>query len=180
MWKWVALMSCNRTPRVLLLSLLVVTFLGCGKAEKQYKIGKVKGRLTLDDKPMKAGCVVVFHPSSGESIPGSGLVKVDGSYEIANIKGPGVPLGEYKVTVAPPPLPPAEQKEVDQKNGSAIMSALVNKDPKSLRKNLIIPQIEFVPERYRTPGTTPLRITVDGAESTVDFKLETSPNTRNK
>src|SRR5262249_26696490 len=60
-----------------------------------------------DGKPAKelAGGFVHFDPVEGK-ISALGEIRSDGSYRLyTNKKDDGAPLGKYRVTVSPPPLP---------------------------------------------------------------------------
>jgi hypothetical protein len=66
------------------------------------KLVPVKGKITLDGSPLKAGAVA-FLPDAAKgnksTAGGSGTIKEDGEYELFNGGKPGCPLGWYKVTV---------------------------------------------------------------------------------
>jgi hypothetical protein len=158
--------------RIALLAASVISISGCGNSGKHYVIGTISGRVVMDEKPIKSGCVVVFHPVSGDGIFGSGLVVEDGRYVISHDNKPGVPIGNHKVTVSPPPFGEQEQKETDRKNQVTIITALGNRDAKSLKKNLIIPQTDIVPQKYWSQGSSPLKLTVKEGENTGNFELE--------
>jgi hypothetical protein len=155
--------------------LLVITCLfcvsGCNQ-EKVYVIGKVAGEITLGDQPLKPGCVVVFHPVAGDTLHGSSVIGEGGKYQIARGTGQlGIPVGDYKVTVSPPPLPPDVQKETDEKNQATIMQALVTKNVESLENDLIVLQTDIVPQVYWSQGSSPLTVSVKEGDNTSDFKL---------
>ena len=87
----------------------LLAFAGC-KQEKVYVMGKVSGRVVLDGNPVKEGCVVVMHPIGGDTLHGSGVIAEDGKFVISLGTGQlGVPVGEYAVTISPPPLAPEVQ-----------------------------------------------------------------------
>jgi hypothetical protein len=154
---------------LLIASLMLAT--GCNK-EKVYVMGTVTGTITLDDQPVKQGCVVVFHPVSGDTLHGSSVISDGGKYEISQGTGePGIPVGDYKVTISPPPLPPDVQKETERKNQATIMQALVTKNVKSLKQDIIVLQTDVVPQVYWSQGSTPLKVSVKEGQNSSDFKL---------
>lgn len=82
--------------RVLVLMLIVVA-LGCGSDPP------VGGVVTLDDRPL-AHAIVTFKPAGATpGLGGSGRTDADGKFTIVPARdGPGLPAGEYKVTISRP------------------------------------------------------------------------------
>jgi hypothetical protein len=77
--------------------LLLVALSGCGKA--QYP---VRGKVTFEDGTPVTKGMVVFESAEGEKVSARGEVQADGSYQLSTHKlGDGVPVGKYRVLVAP-------------------------------------------------------------------------------
>jgi hypothetical protein len=74
---------------------------GCGSET----LFTVSGRVTYKDgKPVTAG-LVIFEPLS-QKISARGEIQADGSFQLGTYRdNDGALEGEYKVLVAPPPLP---------------------------------------------------------------------------
>jgi hypothetical protein len=90
------------TKRVLAaLVLLLVAGPGCGN---KPKLVSVTGKVMHNGKPLTAGSII-FHPDAGNSYQKdrpSSLLQEDGSFTMKTFPfGNGVPLGTYKVTLAP-------------------------------------------------------------------------------
>ncbi|MFN8710550.1 MAG: hypothetical protein ACK526_11680 [Planctomyces sp.] len=168
------------------LRLIIVSFacslfmiVGC-KQEKVYVMGKVSGQIMLDGKPLQEGCVVVFHPAGGDTLHGSSVIAEGGKYRIAQGTGQlGVPVGEYKVTISPPLLSPEVQKQNEEKNQATIMKALVTRNASRVMKDLVILQTDIVPLKYRSQGSSPLKVTVKEGDNTSDFTLDPEPPKKN-
>jgi hypothetical protein len=88
-----------RLESVMLVLLLVSA--GCGQ-----RLHPVTGKVTLPDGSPVPGSMVVFEgQADGQAISARGEVAADGSYSMStNAPGDGVPAGNYRVSVAPPPM----------------------------------------------------------------------------
>lgn len=74
-------------------ALLLLPFAGCSKTEP---MGMVKGMVQLEGKPISEMSVVFQNSSTGQV--GSANLASDGAYEMPK----PLPLGSYKVFLAPP------------------------------------------------------------------------------
>lgn len=153
------------------LGAVALVLAGCGSAdEKQVVTGKVSGRVTLDGKPVQPGCVLTFLPVSAGAEISSGLVLDDGTFVATSGDISGIPIGEYRVIVSPPPLSPEDEEELTKKNSQAVMSALINKSPKELEK-VEYPQDAVVPRKYWRDTTSGLTFTVKEGDNKAAFDL---------
>src|SRR6187402_2127746 len=92
---------------VLFWCLLALVTAGCGS--KHPLTAPVKGKITIDGKPVTTGRIS-FHPVSGER-PALANIQPDGSYSLTTFEdGDGALLGRHKVSIkstrienAPPP-----------------------------------------------------------------------------
>ena len=80
---------------------LLLTVAGCSKSMQP-----VRGKVTLPDGTPVNGALVVFEGEGGDkAVTARGDVQTDGGFEMSTYKpGDGVPIGKYKVLVAPPPM----------------------------------------------------------------------------
>lgn len=63
-----------------LVLVLVVRTVGCRSGGDHPPLGQVKGRVTLDGKPLPAGLIVMFQPRKGR--PAVGTTDAEGNYEV--------------------------------------------------------------------------------------------------
>jgi hypothetical protein len=93
-----------RYPLMLAASTLVVSFAGCGATKvEDIPVFPVKGRVTIDSKPLTAGRVGL-HPIQGTDVRVGnpwGILDSKGTYTVFFRGREGAPLGVYKVTVVP-------------------------------------------------------------------------------
>lgn len=84
------------------LALIACTFLttlGCGASSNLLQ---VQGKIVVDGTPAK-GAVLLFHPDGGTSTSvSSGQAKDDGTFTVVTDTKPGIPPGNYLVTVTWP------------------------------------------------------------------------------
>lgn len=82
---------------------LCFCLLGCG-SEPETPTGTVKGRVTLGDQPYTNATVVFLSLQSGKGATGE--IQPDGSYTLST----PLPVGSYKVYLAPKPEPGASDE----------------------------------------------------------------------
>jgi hypothetical protein len=84
--------------------LVLVLFAACGCGGDKPKLVSVTGKVLHNGQPLTAGSII-FYPDAGNSYQKdkpSSLLQVDGSFTMKTYPfGDGVPLGTYKVTLAP-------------------------------------------------------------------------------
>ena len=71
---------------------------GCGRSDGP-RLGQVSGTVTLNGKPVSNGVVTFM---SEEGFGASAPLNAEGNYTLRSQYGVGIPLGNYKVIVAPP------------------------------------------------------------------------------
>jgi hypothetical protein len=119
---------------------------GCGGPP----IATVRGRVTLDGRPLTAGTVVF--EGDGRSYTGS--IGADGRFELRFMGEPGIRPGTYGVAVIPP------EAEVVADPKTTDLRAVNPVDPRNY------------PERYRLPSTSGISRTVSPGEATIDIDLQ--------
>jgi len=113
---------------------------GCGS-----KLASVEGTVTLDGKPLSTGTVVF----QNEGLPmGVGGLSSNGSYTIYTGDQPGLPPGDYQVTVSAYQTRPGRDEMEEP-----------------------IPVL-LTPPRYNKPETSGLTAKVTPGSNRFDFKLE--------
>ena len=91
-------MRTVRNARKILVLVLTVTVLaGCKQLEP---IGRIRGRVTFQGKPVTEGLVVFSNTQKGVFM--TAAIDKDRNYVVTSAAGPGIPLGQYQVTVTPP------------------------------------------------------------------------------
>lgn len=124
-----------------IVSLVLLAASGCGSQTFFPVSGKV---LHKDGKPVTAG-LVIFEPVS-QKISARGEIQPNGSFQLGtHTNNDGAMEGEYKVLIAPPPLP---------------------EEGKRLRSP--------IPAKYQSLESTPLKFTVtrDGSKNRFDIQVE--------
>ena len=89
-----------------LAAVLILPLTGCGPSQE----AAVSGTVTLNGEVLPTG-VVSFHPVDKGPI-GNGPIEPDGSYTLRTGNQPGIPAGEYIVTVVAYGTPPAGNAEM--------------------------------------------------------------------
>lgn len=96
-------------------SLLVLCFLSLvllGGCNPGPSLVQATGKITVDGQPAN-GAVLLFHPEGGaSSVVSSGAAQTDGTFSLVTDAKPGIPAGNYLVTVTWPD-PAKTKKEID-------------------------------------------------------------------
>ncbi len=125
---------------------LAVCLLGCLLligCGSSRTLGRVSGRVSLDGKPC-GGLIVVFACEEQRAFI-TANVGDNGSYTVQMAEGHGLPLGTYDVTIRPAP-------------------------PKNWdRPTLSTP----IPQKYRDPKTSGLKLTVEEGDNQFDIPMKT-------
>jgi len=153
----------NRQWRALLLCAFVVVT-GCGAPQR----ATVKGKVTLGDKPLPVGNVMF---TTKENLTGSAVIDKDGNYVISD-----APLGDVKVSVSVPQLPPGGLEMMRRMKNNPGVKETQSVDPNDPSKRIgimgdIPENIVPIPDKYKDPATSGLTYTVKGGEQTYDIKL---------
>jgi hypothetical protein len=159
----------NRKPFVPFVALVSVGLmaafvLGCGPTGPS--LGRVTGKVTLDDKPL-TNVAVTFMPT-GEGGSASGVTDANGNYELNHANGKGAPVGKCKVAVT----------TVQKAQSTVDMSQIPSDSPeyaKALEASQSGYNVTFkepIPEKYNVK--TELQYDVKSGTQTIDLKLKSS------
>jgi hypothetical protein len=130
---------------VLLVLAAAIVISGCSSEEPR---GRIAGRVTCQGKPLTEGRVVFINTEKGVSM--TARIQPDGTYEVMTAKGAGLPLGEYRVAVCPPP--PDATVGVFVKPANAGSHA-------------------GIPRKFRDVKTSGLTLTVHDGDNTLDIHM---------
>jgi hypothetical protein len=89
--------TVRRAGKALVLISVAVSAFGCNRAEP---LGRIRGRVTFLGAPVTEGLVVFNNAQKGIFM--TAALNKDGTYVVTSAAGRGLPLGQYRVTVAPP------------------------------------------------------------------------------
>jgi hypothetical protein len=150
-----------RSPSVICFSLLILCAMaGCGSKGDGYSgpRGKVTGTITVDGKPLVAGCQVLFMSDKGYTA--TGTVGDGGTYKLTYPHG-DVPAVEYKVQLTAPAT-----------------TATPNVDPLKMAGNIKLSKKGAdgdkdgpFPSRYSSTSSSKMSFTVKQGENKADFAL---------
>ncbi len=127
--------------------------------------GQVSGTITLDGQPLEKGCQVLFMAQSG-GYTATGVVEDGGRYTLVYAGGEGLPVGDYKVQVAPPVA--VDSSGANQTVDPAKMASQMRLQRGAQKAEDTGP----VPSKYKSTDTSGLRFKVEANQNTADFKLE--------
>ncbi len=123
---------------------MLMGFIGCNGSD----LAIVKGKVTLEGKPVPNGTVNFIPDDAGPSA--SGEIKPDGTYQLTTNKpGDGAKIGSYKVMVI----------------------AMEDQTGKLPEEKSPLPAA-IVPLKYTALSTTDLKATVEKKENIIDFDLK--------
>jgi hypothetical protein len=130
------------------IAVLVLAVAGCGGP----KLYPVKGRITLEGKPMKGGGAITFMPVSDQTAKlASGTIDENGNYELMTEKpGDGSMPGEFRVVI--------NQTVEEEGEGGSDESKRVEK------ASLVVPEADRIPQIYGDAYESPLRATVEAKD----------------
>lgn len=151
---------------------LVFVNSGCWNNSKKVVIGKVTGKVTLDGTALPSGCGIHFVPNFDNGQADVSVVKDDGSYTVSNPKYQGLPVGEYRIRVVPPPQDPKEAEDEGRKALATVITAM-----QAGKRNIPAPKSsrdQIVPQKYWSELTSELKFVVKEGENTADFELKTA------
>ena len=142
---WLPTIRCL-PPLALLLAAIVLGVTGCDRGPP---ISEVSGKVTFQGQPVSEG-VINFASESG--FGAQARLAADGSYSLRSHHGKGIPLGSYKVSIAPPPFDP--------------VPADLSKPPAER------PQYPDIPARYRSFDTSGLTAEVREGGNVFEFDMK--------
>ena len=147
--------SCVWIATVVLGFAITVTG-GCSKGGYSGPTGTVTGKVTLDGKPVPAGCLVTFVSEAG--FTASGKVGADGSYTLLNVDKPEIPTATYNVGVTQP------SAEVSGADYDKYMSAGGAEEPKAAPAT--------IPAKFQSSTTSGLSFGVKEGPNTINIDLK--------
>ena len=112
-------------------------------------MGQVSGHVSLQGRPVESGLVGFQYDAKGVHMLAP--IQSDGSYEVRMAQGRGLPLGTYRIFVAPP-LP-------DLQLGAP--------DP-----NQSTPELIQFPPQYLRSETSGITLTVDRGQNRLDIDMQ--------
>lgn len=122
---------------------------GCG--QRATPRGTIRGKVTLDGRPISSAVIVFENLSQG--ISQSANLAADGTYEMRTHEGAGIVVGEYHVAIRPGTIGTGEVPLVANPKASPIAPS-------------------DIPDRYQHPATSQLTVTVvEGNNVDADFEL---------
>ena len=139
-------------------ALCLVLLLGCGGYD-YGPTGKVSGTLTINGKPPAAGTAVSFMQME-KGFLAFGLTDAEGNFEVKSWNNGAMPVGKYKVMLAPPA-------------GEAPLPQNVSAEEAFENPELLEPQVkaEF-PVKYRDTSTSGLEYDVEAGNNTFPIDLK--------
>ncbi len=91
--------GCKLIPSLLILAFFGAS--GCSEKPDFGPTGKIRGRLTMDGKPLERGHgVTLMEPMKGFLV--LGLTDAEGNFEAATFNNGAMPIGKYRVSIAAP------------------------------------------------------------------------------
>lgn len=140
----------NRRSLGWLLCAMLVGFASCSGGGESLVTGSVEGTVTYNGAPLPGG-TITFHGGTGHGA--SAAIGSDGSFSVVSQHGPGLPVGDYNVSVFIP-----EEEDVDPLA------------PESERQAA---QLDIkLPRKYRDPGTSGLAASIQQNSNRLSFDLE--------
>jgi len=152
-------MLCRHSARaaagLLVLGWLVLS-VGCGP---NYARGTVKGKVTFGNKSLTAGSVMFY---GKDNVTGVATIGTDGTYVMND-----APLGEVKITVTVPKLPPGGMKHLKDAPVGPVMPGDTTPPTAGKIPTHVVP----IPEKYSKVETSGLTYVVKKGEQEHDLPL---------
>jgi len=154
--------------KVILATVVLTLSTGCGgDTGDGYsgERGQVGGTITMDGKPLKEGCQVIFMAQKGGYV-GGGTIQADGKYTVTYADDPGgLPVGIYEIQLTAPIEPPSTEGQDPTKMGQDIQMG-----PKGKTKGG--GKDEPFPSKYASAATSMLKFDLKSGDNTADFELK--------
>jgi hypothetical protein len=136
---------------------IAILIAGCGTKGKESirGTGTVTGTVTLNDKPVTNGRVILFDEKDSDTA--AATIGTDGSFQLKYGTGFSIPCGDYRAVVVQ-----------GAQAGDSIPT------PEELMKNpdKYKPKPSEIPEKYSDPKTSGLIAVVQKGSNTLDLKLK--------
>lgn len=127
---------------------------GCTGGAGDPAAGTVQGRLTYRGEPVPEGTTVVLLGENG--LAASGIVRKDGQFRIRLASSDRIPVGQYFVSVSPPP-----SRELTPEQAMQLIAE--EREP--------IDEFPDIPRRYRNPDTSGETFAVGEGENVLDLDM---------
>jgi hypothetical protein len=135
----------HRVSKSFLAIVSVTAVIGCQRGEP---LGKIHGKVTFQGNPVTEGLVLFSNAQKGVYM--TAALNKDGIYVVTSAAGPGIPLGNYQVTVVPP---------VDEPKLGP------NFEPPPVK------QFPNIPTKYRDAKTSHLSLEVNKGDNVFDIDM---------
>lgn len=140
-------------------ALLVLSIMGCG-GHDFGPTGKITGKLTMAGKPLAAGTAVSFMQME-KGFLAFGLTDAEGKFEVKSWNNGAMPVGKYKVMLAPAAAQPARDPKTISAEEAFENPELL--DPTS--------NTDF-PKKYRDTSTSGLEYDIKEGPNDIQIDLE--------
>lgn len=133
------------TPAVCWILLVVLTVGGCSfrsTKDAEPVADFISGQVTVDGQPLTTGSVLL--EKTDHSVATLVPINTDGSFTAKTLDGSGLPIGEYRIAIAPLRIGEADQSQLSAFNKSPDTAAVKS----------------AIPERYQKIGTSGLNLVV--------------------
>lgn len=141
---------------------LILALAGCGSGSglPEGDTGTVSGVVKYQDKPVPAGCTVLFTRTDG-GYTATGVTNGSGEYTLEMRGGPDILAGTYRVMVSPP----AEEKP------NLTDEEIMEQSMKNQGKPAEIKPRPF-PEKFSSPEETPLSAEVKAGSNEIPLEMK--------
>jgi hypothetical protein len=144
-------------------SALLACSVGCGAKERAV----VKGKVTIGTKTLTAGNVIFW---GADNMTATAVIDKHGNYAMND-----APVGEVKITVTVPPIPPGGLEKVQNMMKHPGLKGIKSVDPESGKSISIVGDMPAtivpIPDRYGNVSTSNLTYTVQRGEQSYDIPL---------
>jgi len=153
----------RRVPYIICLVFVVGVLCGCGGSS--VAPSRISGRVTYKGAPVPAGGIA-FHSEDKGVYPCA--LSPDGSYSITD-----VPVGKMVVTIDTEFLNPAKKvKDYGGKGAAGYAERLAAEKAAGIQAGEKSSGTYMkIPEKYSTPKTSPLIVTIESGKQTREFEL---------
>jgi hypothetical protein len=152
----------NKTV-IAFLPILSFTLAGCGGYD-YGPTGVITGRLTMDGKPLPAGHAVTFMEMQ-KGYLAFGVTDEEGNYEVNSWNDGYMPVGPYKVAIAPPVGTPPDTSQYSADELFEHPELMDEPGGKAL-----------FPRKYLATSTSGLEFEVKEGENHFDIDLKSKPS----
>jgi hypothetical protein len=160
--------------RLTLVGFLAVIVLGCSSRRDTGVLpNSLSGKVTYNGKPVGGGTVIfIGKDKQGKDINVNAILQPDGSYSIS-----GIPTGDHLVAVETQSVKPQESAVIPgSKEGQSYDKAqeqyMKMMKQKGATKEAAAPVYVKIPQKYASPKSSGLTVSVKEGANTKDFELK--------